>query len=114
MQLKRWSPAEIDTISKQIDLSPNNLSEAFEKSAQFLGRTTQAISMKWYSDLRKKKTLVVTASKKTQIASNVKNTPRFPIYNNNNEVVDFKSVMRDVIKLPKKELTALKMYIDCL
>lgn len=114
-KLIKWSPAEIEIVKEEVNKLPNNLKNAFENAAlRLTNRKVDAITKKWYNIRNKENAVIVTASKTSPILKNVKNTPRTAVYNTQGEVIDFKSVMRDIIKLPAKELNVLRQYIDCI
>lgn len=114
-KLIKWTPKEVEILKEEVDKLPNNLKNAFENAALRLSnRRAECIAKKWYSIRNKENAVIITASKSQAILKNVKNTPRTAVYNTQGEVIDFKSVMRDIIKLPAKELNVLRQYIDCI
>lgn len=50
---QRWTSAEDSKLIAQVKVSPENLTEAFQRAARELKRTTGACSNRWYTVLSK-------------------------------------------------------------
>lgn len=84
MSIKNYSDSDIKVILEQIRLYPDNLKNAFKESGKLINRNERAISMYYYTNLKKNpKIKAITVGSKKGFTQNIKNTARkdgiFPI-----------------------------------
>lgn len=73
---KMWTPEEDALLARKISESPNNISYACDQAALELNRTSQSVSQRYYSYLRKNSEPIHTLSSDKGFVNNIKNTRR--------------------------------------
>lgn len=71
-QTTRWSSAEVDTLVSILRSSPENLSKAFKEFSKISGRPESAVSVKYYTHVRKQFPMFQIGNQKKNF-SNTKN-----------------------------------------
>lgn len=70
-----YSQEDIKTIKMYVQRYPSNLTVAFEKAAEALGRSSKSVTQKYYTSIRSKEMIFALSSDKST-SINGKNKPR--------------------------------------
>jgi len=74
---KKWSSAEVDTLVSILRNTPENLTQGFREFSQMSGKSFRSVSLKYYTDIKKKHPLFQLGHQKRNF-NNTKNiaTPK--------------------------------------
>lgn len=71
--LKRWTTEEERVLRDQVSRRPNNLSEAFRRTAVLIDRTPDAVSCHWYYVMKHQTNVCFMTASGKSISPNSKN-----------------------------------------
>lgn len=102
-----WSQSEKDILIQEIEKTPNNLSNAFERAGEMLGRTSGSCSQRYYRELKHQYNIIGLSSVEGKVV-NIKNTPT-----SKDDPADlrFQVILASLHKLKRSEKEAILQHI---
>jgi hypothetical protein len=71
--LKRWTPEEERVLRDQVSRRPNNLSEAFRRTAALTDRTFRSVEQHWYYIIKHQTNVCFMTASDKSVSPNRKN-----------------------------------------
>lgn len=96
---KRYTKEEVDVLLQCVKESPTNLRQAFRNASYKLkDRTAESLQIKWYSQLSKQYSYIITTGSSKGFSNNIKND-----VNKTHKLKPFQVIVKHMLDLSDKD-----------